>query len=145
MTLSDKWFTAISQNEDNTITYISGRSDIDAWIQQGKMKERIEVTWHYEKDEQGLPGNDKEAQIMEAVQDRLQAAMEKDKLAIMTGVYTGQGKRDMIFICRNNKAFGERLNEALSGLPELPINIYAELDPENEEYKSLLDIKGEED
>ena len=52
MTLSDKWFTAISQNEDNTITYISGRSDIDAWIQQGKMKERIEVTWHYEKDEQ---------------------------------------------------------------------------------------------
>ena len=145
MTLSDKWFTAISQNEDNTITYISGRSDIDAWIQQGKMKERIEVTWHYEKDEQGLPGNDKEAQIMEAVQDRLQAAMEKDKLAIMTGVYTGQGKRDMIFICRNNKAFGERLNEALSGLPELPIPIYAELDPENEEYKSLLDIKGEED
>ena len=109
------------------------------------MKERIEVTWHYEKDEQGLPGNDKEAQIMEAVQDRLQAAMEKDKLAIMTGVYTGQGKRDMIFICRNNKAFGERLNEALSGLPELPISIYAELDPENEEYKSLLDIKGEED
>ena len=113
MTLSDKWFTAISQNEDNTITYISGSSDIDACIQQGKMKERIEVTWHYEKDEQGLPGNDKEAQIMEAVQDRLQAAMEKDKLALMTGVYTGQRKRDMIFICRNNKAFGERLNEAL--------------------------------
>ena len=145
MILSDKWFTAISQNEDNTITYISGRSDIDAWIKQGKMKERIEVTWHYAKDAQGLPANDKEAQIMEAVQDRLQAAMEKDKLAILTGVYTGRGKRDMVFICRNNKAFGERLNEALAGLPELPIIIYAELDPENEEYKSLLEIKGEED
>ena len=53
MTLSDKWFTAISQNEDNTITYISGRSDIDAWIQQGKMKERIEVlpqAWQYERE-----------------------------------------------------------------------------------------------
>ena len=66
-------------------------------------------------------------------------------LHYQAGVYTGQGKRDMVFICRNNKAFGERLNEALAGLPELPITIYAELDPENEEYKSLLEIKGEED
>ena len=59
----------------------------------------------------------------------------------MCSVYTGS----TLCICRNNKAFGERLNEALAGLPELPITIYAELDPENEEYKSLLDIKGEED
>lgn len=145
MQLTDKWFTAIAENEDGSFTFISGRSGIDDFINSGKLKERVEVTWYYEQDDKGAPGNDKEAQIMEAVQDRLQAAMEKDKLAILTGVYTGQGKREFVFITRNTAAFGNRLNEALAGLPQLPIEIYAEQDPENEEYKSLLDIKGEED
>lgn len=145
MQLTDKWFTAISENEDGSYTFISGRTDIDNFINSGKMKDRVEVTWHYEKDEKGAPGNDKEAAIMEAVQDRLQQAMEKDKLAILTGVYTGQGKREMIFITRNVPAFGNRLNETLADLPQLPIEIYAEQDPDNEEYKSLQEIKGEED
>lgn len=145
MQLTDRWFTALADNEDGTYTIISGRSDIEEFINSGKMRERIEVTWRYEKDDKGLPAIDKEAEIMEAVQDRLRAAMEKDKLAILTGVYTGQGKRDMVFIARNTAAFGNRLNEALAGLPELPIEIYAEKDPNNEEYKSLLEIRGEED
>ncbi len=145
MQLSDKWFTALSENEDGTYTFISGRSDIDEFIKSGKMKERLEVTWTYEPDAKGLPANDHEAEIMEAVEERLRTAMEKDKLAILTGIYTGQGKRDWIFIARNTNAFGERLNDALAGLPQLPISIYAEQDPQNEEYKSLLDLKGEED
>lgn len=145
MQLSDKWFTALSENEDGSYTFISGRSDIDEFIQQGKMKERIEVTWRFEADEKGMPAIDKEAQIMEAVEERLRKAMEKDKLAILTGIYTGQGKREWVFIARNTTAFGERLNDALAGLPQLPIEIYAEKDPENEEYKSLLEIRGEED
>lgn len=145
MQLSDKWFTALSENEDGTYTFISGRSDIDEFIKSGKMKERLEVTWKYEADAKGLPANDHEAEIMEAVEERLRKAMEKDKLAILTGIYTGQGKRDWVFIARNTIAFGERLNDALAGLPQLPITIYAEQDPDNDEYKSLLDLKGEED
>lgn len=145
MQLSDKWFTALADNEDGTYTFISGRSDIEEFINSGKMKERVEVKWNYEKDEKGLPANDKEAQIMEAVEERLRTALEKDKLAILTGIYTGQGKREWVFITRNTAAFGERLNQALEGLPPLPIEIYAEQDPDNEEYKSLLEIKGEED
>lgn len=145
MQLTDKWFDAIAENEDGSFTFISGRSDIDAFIQSGKMKERIEITWNYEKDERGVPSNDKEAQIMEAVQDRLQKAMERDKLAILTGVYTGNGKREWIFIARNTQAFGERLNEALAGLPALPIEIYAEKDPDNEEYKDMLELQGDDE
>ena len=109
------------------------------------MKQRMEVTWRYEADEKGMPKIDKEAMIMEEVENRLRTAMEKDKLAILTGIYTGQGKREWIFITRNLNAFGERLNDALSGLPQLPIEIYAEDDPDNEEYKNLLEIKGEDD
>lgn len=145
MQLTDKWFTALSENEDGTYTFISGRSDLDQFINSGKLKERIEVTWTYESDEKGMPAIDKEAQIMEAVEERLRTAIERDKLGILTGIYTGQGKREWIFITRNTAAFGERLNDALAGLPQLPISIYAEQDPDNEEYKSLLEIKGEDD
>lgn len=145
MVLTDKWFTALSENEDGSYTFISGRCDIEGFINSKKMKQRMEVTWRYEPDEKGMPKIDKEAQIMEEVENRLRTAMEKDKLAILTGIYTGQGKREWIFIARNVNAFGERLNNALAGLPQLPIEIYAEDDPDNEEYKSLLEIKGEED
>lgn len=145
MVLTDNWFTAISDNEDGSYTFISGRSGIDEFIKSGKMKQRVEVTWKYEADSKGMPAIDKEAQIMEAVEERLRKAMEKDKLGILTGIYTGQGKRDWVFIIRNLNAFGERLNDALAGLPQLPIEIYAEDDPENEEYKSLLELKGDDD
>ena len=82
---------------------------------------------------------------MEEVVDKLREVMEKDKLAIMTGVYTGQGQREINFICRNVAAFGERLNNTLSVYPKLPIVINAYDDPDKEEYRDLLELKGEED
>ncbi len=145
MILTDNWFTALSENEDGTYTFISGRTNIDAFIASGKLRQRLEVVWNYESDEKGLPADDKEAQLMEEVGDKLRAAMEKDKLAVVTGVYTGQGKRETNFICRNLEAFGQRLNDTLAEYPQLPIVINAYDDPENEEYKELLELKGEED
>jgi hypothetical protein len=146
MVLTDKWFTALAENEDGSYTFISGRSDIDDFIASGKMKERLEVTWTYAPDSKGLPADDNEAELMEEVEEKLRHAMEKDKLAILTGIYTGQGKRQWIYIARNTPAFGERLNATLSVYPrQLPIEIYAEKDPENQEYKELLELRQEED
>lgn len=64
-----------------------------------------------------------DARVMEPVQDALQKAMEKDKLAILTGVYTGDNERTWIFYTRNVPAFGEMLNKALSSFEKLPIVI----------------------
>jgi len=145
MQLTDNWFTALSENEDGTFTFISGRTNIDEFVNSRKLRERLEIIWNYTPDERGLPANDQEAQLMEEVGDKLRAAMEKDKLAIVTGIYTGQGKRETNFICRNIAAFGERLNNTLAEYPQLPIVINAYDDPDNEEYRELLDLKGEED
>ncbi|MBE6332312.1 MAG: DUF695 domain-containing protein [Bacteroidales bacterium] len=145
MILTDNWFTALSDNEDGTYTFISGRSNIDEFIKSGKLRERLEIVWTFKADEKGLPADDAEASLMEEVGDKLRAVMEKDKLAIVTGIYTGQGKREINFICRNINAFGERLNQTLADYPQLPIVVNAYDDPDNEEYKELLDLKGEED
>lgn len=145
MVLTDNWFTALSENEDGTYTFISGRTNIDEFVKSRKLRERLEIIWTYAADDKGLPADDNEAQLMEEVGDLLRQVMEKDKLAIVTGIYTGQGKRETNFICRNIAAFGERLNQALSKYPQLPITVNAYDDPDNEEYRELLDLKGEED
>jgi hypothetical protein len=142
MKLTDKWFTALSEADNGRMVFISGRDDIKPFIESGKFKERAEVTWRYEPDSKGMP-DEPTAKLMEEVQLALQKAMEKDKLSIMTGVYTGDGERTLVFITRNVPAFGERLNTALAPFPLLPITIYTEKDPANEEYLDMLEMKDD--
>ena len=48
------------------------------------------------------------AEKMEEVQEVLRKAMEKDKLSILTGVYTGGGERIWVYYTRTVRVFGER-------------------------------------
>lgn len=141
MKLSNVWFTALSEDESGRMVTINGRDELDAFIQSGKYKERAEVTWKYTSDNKGMP-SEAEAEQMETVQNALQKAMEKkDKLAILTGVYTGGGEKVWVFYTRTVRVFGERLNEALSPFELLPITIYTEIDPEWEEYLDMYEMK----
>lgn len=141
MKLSDVWFTALSQNEEGQIITISGRDELDEFIQTGKYKERVEITWKYDGDEKGMP-SESEGELMESVEETLRKAMEKkDKLAIMTSIYTGGNEKVWVFYTRTVRVFGERLNEALSSFELLPISIYTEVDNDWEEYKDMYEMK----
>lgn len=141
MKLSDVWFTALSQNEEGQIITISGRDELDEFIQTGKYKERVEITWKYDGDEKGMP-SESVGELMESVEETLRKAMEKkDKLAIMTSIYTGGNEKVWVFYTRTVRVFGERLNEALSSFELLPISIYTELDNDWEEYKDMYEMK----
>ena len=141
MKLSDVWFTALSQNEEGQIITISGRDELDEFIQTGKYKERVEITWKYDGDEKGMP-SESVGELMESVEETLRKAMEiKDKLAIMTSIYTGGNEKVWVFYTRTVRVFGERLNEALSSFELLPISIYTEVDNDWEEYKDMYEMK----
>lgn len=140
MKLSNVWFTALSEDESGHLITVSGRDELTEFVQSGKFKERVEITWKYEADEKGMPC-DTLAEKMEAVQEALRKAVEKDKLAIMTGVYTGGGEKIWVFYTRTVRVFGERLNEALDPFELLPISIYTELDPQWEEYLDMYEMK----
>ncbi len=140
MKLTDEWFTAIAESETNNRTiFISGRCHIDEFKESGKFPFRVEVTWHYSPDAKGMP-DEKNAELMENVLIALKKAMEKDKLAILTGIYTGDDERNMIFYTRNVAAFGNKLNEALTPFEKLPISIYTENDPEWNEYAEMQSL-----
>ena len=150
MRLSDKWFTALSENDNGDLVTIYGRDELTEFMQSGKLKERVEITWKYTPAEQGMP-SEAEAERMEAVEEAdadstwiksfQRKAMEKDKLAIQTSVYTGGGEKIWVYYTRTVRVFGERLNDALKDFEQLPITIYTELDPEWEEYQDMYEMK----
>jgi hypothetical protein len=74
---------------------------------------------------------------MEQAHDALVEAFDKDPIAVMTGIYTGDGQRDWVFYTLSTNIFGRKLNEALASLPVLPITIYCENDPEWAEYAEM--------
>lgn len=144
MRLTDEWFTAIAESDTgNDTIFVSGRIGIDEFRLSGKFRERAEVTWKYDTDAKGMP-DEATAELMENVMSVLRRAMEKNKLAILTGVYTGAGERNMIFYTRNIPAFGNTLNEALSVFELLPLTIYTEKDPDWQEYAEMCVLCGDD-
>ncbi len=140
MRLSNEWFTALSGNDTGELITILGRDSLAEFIQSGKFKERVEITWKYEPDGKGMP-SEPDAERMETIQETLRKAMEKDKLSILTAVYTGGGEKIWVFYTRTTRVFGERLNEILAPFELLPITIYTEVDPDWEEYKDMYEMK----
>ena len=140
MVLTDKWFSTMAEADNEMPIFVSGRDNIDEFRLSGKFKERVEIYWEYESAHNGMP-SDAEGELMEQVIDALRKAVEKDKLAILTGIYTGNNERTLVFYTRTSRVFGERLNEALIPFPQLPITLYVEIDPEWNEYQELCEIK----
>lgn len=140
MRLSDKWFTALSESDDGHLVFILGREDLDEFRLSGKLKERVEITWKYKGDTKRMP-TEEEVIHIEETENTLKKVMEKDKLAVMTAVYTGNNEKIWVFYTRTTKVFGERLNETLKSEKLLPITIAAEVDENWEEYLDMYDLK----
>ena len=141
MKLTDDWFTVLSESENGDLIYLTGRNHLSEFRKSGKFKERIEVVWRYEG---GMPAEELSKQ-MEQMQELLKKAVEKDKLAVLTGIYTGGGERCWVFYTRTVKIFCERLNEALSDLPAFPLELSAEIDADWEEYLDMYAAHKESD
>ncbi len=83
---------------------------------------------------------DGDAELMEKATDALLEEFKKDKVAYMTGIYTGDGRRDWVFYTQNLNIFGRVLNRALAPLEQMPLLIEAESDPDWEEYHEMREI-----
>lgn len=140
MVLTDKWFSTMAEADNEMPIFVTGRDNLDEFRLSNKFKERVEIYWKYDSNHNGMP-SDAEGELMEQVINALQKAVEKDKLAILTGIYTGNNERTLVFYTRTSRVFGERLNEALASFPQLPITLYVEIDPDWNEYQELCEIK----
>ncbi len=139
MRVVDEWWTSPTESENGKLIMVTGRRGVESVMQSGKFNDRVEISWKYDSDDSGMP--DKEtAMLMEAVDESLKKTFKKDPIAVITGIYTGDGERNWVMYVKNTNIFNNYLNKALAQFPLLPLELYAEKDPEWEEYKEMKDL-----
>lgn len=146
MTDFGEWITAPAESDSGNLIMVTGRTDIDKFRKNPRFNIRVEITWPYGSDRAdtlGMPDKELSAQ-MELVQDRLDIEFHKDPVAVLIGVYTGDGERNWIFYTLSNYIFGRKLNEQLADLPLLPLSIVCERDDDWAAYDEMLEIFPEE-
>jgi hypothetical protein len=74
---------------------------------------------------------------MDRMEDLLEPHVEKDGLATLVLVSTGEGLREWVYYTRSREAFMARMNAAFKDLPRFPIEIDLWADPKWERYESF--------
>ena len=137
--IGNEWWTSPTESETGALIMVTGRQGVEPVIATEKYNDRIEITWKYTPDKNGMP-DFKTSSLMEQVTDALNNAFAKDSAAVMTGIYTGDSERNWVFYTLNPKKFQYMLNDALKDFELLPITLYAEKDPEWNEYREMKDL-----
>lgn len=136
---NEDWWTAPTENEDGQLIMVTGRRDIDKFRNNPRFSIRVEITWIYNSERQGMPDRST-SELMEKVTDAMTSVFKKDPVAVITGIYTGAGERNWIFYTLSTHIFQKKINEALLDFETLPIKIYAENDARWEEYSEMKDL-----
>jgi hypothetical protein len=142
--VSDEWWTCPAEAENGKLIMVTGRANMEEIIATGKYNTRVEISWKYEEDKDGMP-DVATSSLMEEVQDALQADFMKDPVAVLTGIYTGNGERTWVFYVMSVKIFERKLNEDLAKFDLLPVTLYVENDPEWNEYQEMREATEIED
>lgn len=139
--MADKndWWTSPAESESGRLIMVSGRRDIDKFKSNPKYNIRVEISWDYEGDASGMPDFET-SRLMEEATDNINGVLKKDPVAVMTGIFTGDNRREWIFYTLSTNIFGKKINEALQSLPLLPIKIYCENDPDWLGYREMCDL-----
>lgn len=140
MAKENEWWTSPQESESGRLILVTGRKDIDKFRKNPKFSIRVEISWKYDEQEDGMPGLTT-SRMMEEVTDRLQAMFLKDPVAVMTGIFTGDGIREWVFYTLSTNIFGRKLNEALADLPLLPLEVSCENDSRWEAYDEMAEAE----
>lgn len=133
---SGDWWTSPAESDNGKLIMVTGRRDVKKFRDNPRFNIRVEVTWKYDGDKSGMPDLET-SELMEQVQETLSAVFKADPVAVLTGIYTGDDRRDWVFYTLSTHIFGRKLNEALEPFPLLPLEIYCENDPDWAEYDEM--------
>ena len=125
--ISDDWWTAPAEGDNGSLILVTGRRCMDNVIATGVYRYRVEVTWPYEGD----------SKVMEEVTDAMNENLDRDPVAVLTGIYTGDGQRNWVFYTRSLHIFQRKFNEIMAPFPALPLQFEAEEDPDWQEYREM--------
>ena len=134
--MTPEYWTYPAESESGRTIMVTGRDGVDRQRLSGKYRYRVNVYWGYHALPDGMPEEQEAAQMEEAT-DRFEAELAKDKAAVLTGIYTGDGRRDWVFYTVSLHIFRNIFNRALEPLDLMPLVIEAQEDPDWEEYLDM--------
>ena len=135
--MNPDWISFPAEAESGRTVIITLRDDIEKFRDSGKFVYRVDVHWDYSSRPDGMP-DETDAALLEEATEGLQLAFDKDPAGVMTGIYTGDGRRDWIFYTRSLHIFQKIFNRGLEGIDRtLPLLIEAQEDAGWEEYSEL--------
>jgi len=142
--ISNEWWTAPAESDSGKLILVTGRDDMQDVIATGVYRYRMTVTMRYQGDDKGLP-LPAEARTLGEVTDALNECFDRDPVAVLTGIYTGDGERNWVFYLRSLHIFQRKFNEALAGIPALKLEFDADEDPEWLEYQQMCEARVDTD
>lgn len=144
--MSSTWLTSPLETDNRSGNLVLGtvRKDVRKFMDNPRFRYRVEVSWSYEPAAAGMP-SEADAMMMEQVLEAIEKTLSKDPVAVLTGIYTGDGVRDLVFYTLSLHIFQRKFNEILAPFPLLPLEFSAEEDAGWEEYRTMLAITSAAD
>ncbi len=136
-----------SAEHPGALIMVTGRRNVEKFRSNPRFKYRVTVIWPYDGGKSGMPDRPT-AELMEQVNDAMERTFRKDPVAVITGIYTGDNRRDWVIYTTSLHIFQRKLNEILQPFEQLPLQFEAAEDPDWEEYqqmKEATEISDEEE
>lgn len=137
MRLTDNWFNGLAESEAGQTAHLHVRDELEEFRATGKYRFVIEIAYPF--DREGIEPSDTDSAQIEAVDELLQTAMERDKMAILAASILEPGRKVWLYVSRTYDPFFDRLEEVLSELPLLPLQFEVVQDSDWSYYLELLD------
>ena len=135
----EEFFTTATEAENGRTIIVTGCRDVEKFRSKPKYAVRVEVTLPYQGDSLGFPDS-RTSEIIEQVTEAFRKGLKGKNTAILTGIYTGDGERNWVFHTINTDIFTKFINTVLADLPQLPLRLYAENDPDWAEYDEMMAV-----
>jgi hypothetical protein len=134
----DEW-TIAEGTIDGRPSMVRFRPSLSKVLGNPLLPRRLVVIWEYGDDgDSGMP----DAEIsedLELFENALTEALDSDRAGVLAFVFTHLGFREWHYYFSTLNVVGERINDALSEQPDLPIELKAFDDPDWNELAAVID------
>ena len=136
---TDAWNIAKGKNPEQA-SLLRFRPSLQKFLADENYPRRLTITWDFSPgDADGMP-TDTQSADMKDFEKLLLDALDPDRLAILAFVYTTRGSREWHFYFSDADEVSQRINQALAGVPTLPIQLHVEEDPNWEPLRQVYQI-----
>jgi hypothetical protein len=133
---NDAWDVA-EGNVNGKPSLLRFRPNLKSFLGIPTHSQRLVITWEYGQDNSSGMPSENQSEDMRAFEDAIVNALDSDRLAILSFIYTNNGLREWQFCVRDIEEVGIRINAALADFPKLPISLEVQEDANWDELLSV--------